>query len=419
MINVLNGTFVGIFGIILSASFCNISWTKKKHWQMTVCMTGLMLLQGLSYAAFDYETVQKLYPVLTHFPLVIVLALFTRKFLWSLTSVFVAYLCCDLRRWLALLIVAVSHGTAAQNLAELLLTVPLLLLLLKFATPAVCAISTESASVQLQFGLIPVLNYLFAYGTQVYTDLFYNGGPVFAEFMSFVCSVAYLIFVLRTSEEKRLRSELEHTQSTLNLQVEQSVREIELLRQSQQQASTYRHDLRHHMQFLSGCIKNGKLEQAQKYMEEIHADIEAHKVVLYCENEAVNLIFSAFAERARKQKISMEIKAALSKELSVTENDLCVLLSNALENSLHACQKLKDKNREAKIEVTAYEKNGRIFVQIVNSCDETIVLERGLPITKEPGHGLGVRSICAVVDKYQGICNFSVKDNTFILRVSL
>ena len=307
----------------------------------------------------------------------------------------------------------------AQNVTELLITVPLLLLLIKFAAPAVRVVSTESTSIQLQFGMIPVLGYVFFYVTQIYTDLFYSGSPVIAEFMSFVCSVAYLAFVLRTSEEKRLRSELEHAQSMLNLQVEQSVREIELLRQSQQQASAYRHDLRHHMQFLSGCIENGKTEQAQKYIEEIYADIEAHKVVLFCENETVNLIFSAFAERAKKQKISMEIKASLSKKLFVVESDLCVLLSNALENALHACQEFKDKNRAAVIEVTAYEKNGRTCIQIVNSCKGNIGVEHGLPVTKEPGHGLGVRSICTVVEKYQGICDFSVKNDKFILRVSL
>lgn len=419
MIDILNGTFVGIFGIILSAAFCNISWTRKTHWQMTGCMAGLMLLQGITYFLFDYEWVQRVYPVLMHLPLVIVLFVFTKKLLWSTISVFVAYLCCELRRWFALLIVAVCGGFAEQSVVELLLTIPLLWILLKFAAPAVRTVSTESASVQLQFGLVPVLGYVFSYVTQVYTDLFYNGGPVVAEFMSFVCSMAYLIFVLRTSEEKRLRSQLEHARSTLNLQVEQSVREIELLRDSQQQASTYRHDLRHHMQFLSGCIKNGKLEQAQKYIEGIHADIEAHKVTLFCENETVNLIFSAFAERAKKQDVSMEIKASLPGELSVLENDLCVLLSNALENALHACQKLKELQRSAVIEVMAYENNGKVFIQVINSCEEPVLFEDGLPTTKESGHGLGVRSICAVVNKYQGICDFSVKDERFILRVSL
>ena len=419
-ISTINGTFVGLFGIILSVSFCDISWTKKKQWQLLGSAVGLMLLQGIVYFLFDYEMVQKFYPVLTHLPLAVVLCIFTKEYLWSFVSVFAAYLCCELRRWLALLIVAVCAGDSlVQNIVELVLTVPLLLLLLKFVAPAVRSISKDSALVQLLFGIVPILSYVFSYVTQIYTNLFYSGGPVIAEFMSFVCSAAYLLFVLRISEEKRMRSHLEHTQSTLNLQVEQAVREIGLLRESQRQASTYRHDLRHHMQYLSACIENGKLEQAKEYISEIHSDIEAYKVMAFCENETVNLIFSSFSERAGKQGIAIEIRAELPQTISVGESDLCVLLSNALENALHACQKRKEKQLPAAIAVMAYEKNGRIFLQITNSCVENVDFDHDLPVTKEPGHGMGVRSICAVVEKYQGIYNFTVKDGNFILRVSL
>ena len=51
--------------------------------------------------------------------------------------------------------------------------------------------------------------------------------------------------------------QLEQTQNSLNLQVAQAVREIDALRESQRKASTYRHDLRHHLQYISACIENG------------------------------------------------------------------------------------------------------------------------------------------------------------------
>ena len=45
--------------------------------------------------------------------------------------------------------------------------------------------------------------------------------------------------------------------------------------------------------------------------------------------------------------------------------------------------------------------------------------ENGVPVTDRPGHGIGVRSICAIVDRYGGMYSFLVEDNKFILRVSL
>ena len=72
------------------------------------------------------------------------------------------------------------------------------------------------------------------------------------------------------------------------------------------------------------------------------------------------------------------------------------------------------------METTAYEKDGRLFVQIANSCSFPVQFDaQGVPTTSQPGHGLGVRSICAIVEKYKGLSDFSVQDGRFILRVSL
>ena len=66
-----------------------------------------------------------------------------------------------------------------------------------------------------------------------------------------------------------------------------------------------------------------------------------------------------------------------------------------------------------------YEKKRKILLQIVNSCDADILFDRGVPVSAEAGHGLGVRSICAIVEKYGGIYDFSVEDGRFTLNVSL
>ena len=42
------------------------------------------------------------------------------------------------------------------------------------------------------------------------------------------------------------------------------------------------------------------------------------------------------------------------------------------------------------------------MLQIINSCDESVVFAEGFPVASAPGHGIGVRSICAIVKKYGG-----------------
>ena len=420
IISLLNGFAVAAFGSTLSASFCDIAWNRKKQLAMTGSMAGILMVQGVIIYFTETEMVRYLYPLITHLPLIVILVMLTKKKLWSVVSVFTAYLCCQVRRWVALLVTAILQGDAmTQGIVELIITLPLLLLLLKYISPAVRSISYSGTWVQSQFCLIPAIYYIFDYATQIYTDLMTEGTPVVAEFMSFVCSVAYLVFILRSSEEKWIRNQLELTQDSLNLQITQSVREIETLRKSQEKTREYRHDMRHHMQYLSCCIENNKLEHAQEYIQKICSEIEANKVMVFCENEAANLIFSAFTGRAKEQNVPIIIKAQIPKNIHISESDLCVLLSNALENALHACQNLKEKGIEGKIEVSAFEKNKKLFLQFINSCDSDITFVQGIPVTSQPDHGIGVRSICALVERYEGIYTFEVIEDRFVLRVSI
>ncbi|MBD5514576.1 MAG: GHKL domain-containing protein [Lachnospiraceae bacterium] len=415
-----NSIAVAAFGMILSAAFCDILWTWRKRLIMAGSMAVILLFQGCIFFRIGEDIVEYTYPVVTHFPLIIVLCFLSKKRLWPTVSVLTAYLCCQTRRWLALLIVAIfSGGAAVQSIAELVMTLPLLLILLRFVAPSVRSISRHTFTAQWQFGLVPALYYGFDYLTSVYTNLLLDGVLVAVEFMPFVCSVAYLVFIVYYSEEGRIRSQLEQMQAVLNLQITQAVREIEVLRESRQKTRTYRHDLRHHMQYISSCIENGRLEQAQGYIREICSEIEMSEVIIYCENEAANLIFSAFTGRAKDCDIPITIRAGIAQSISISESDLCVLLSNALENALRACRRRKEKGLSATIEVDAYQRNGKFFLQAINSCEEDITFEYGLPVTNKPGHGIGVRSICAVVERYNGIYSFSVKDDKFILRVSL
>lgn len=420
VLTVPNGIVVALFGIVLSASFCDICWTKRNRIVLAVGTAAILLLQGAITFGASWDVMQELYPFTTHLPLAIILSVLSGKWLWPTISVLAAYLCCQLRRWVALLVIAMVPGIDwLQPAVEIVVTLPLLAVLLRYVAPAARSFARYPRSMQLLFGVVPLAGYLFDYVTRIYTSLLADGNQAAVEFMPFVCSVAYIVFVLRVSAEERTRGQLEQTRNNLKLQVGQAVREIEALRTSQQQTRAYRHDLRHHLQYISACIENGRGEQAQEYIQSICTEIEASKVTNYCENETANLIFSSYASRAENCGVPFRVEANIPQLISVAETDLCVLLSNALENALRACRRLKAEDRAAFIEVEAREKNGWIFLQFVNPCPKGVRFEDGLPVNRAEGHGVGVRSICAIVEKYKGLSDFSVQEGRFILRVSL
>lgn len=419
-LSLLNDLAVSIFGSVLSASFCGALAVPRSRRIFWGCMALLPLLQGWVYVRWDAVFLQHIYPLVVHLPLVLILYILTRRLLWPMISVLTAYLCCQLRRWIALLAVALlSGGNMMQDAVELIITVPLLLLLLRFAAPTIRELSGYPPRIQLQFGMIPALYYGFDYLTRVYTELLQNGDPAAVEFMPFVCCVAYLAFLLYHSAKERTQSQLQQAQKSLNIQLTQAVREINALQESQTLTRQYRHDLRHHLQYLSACMENGQTEQAQAYISDICEEIEAQKVQQYCENEAANLILSAFVGRAEKDGIAMNVQGTLPAFILVSDSDLCVLLSNALENAIHACQSFAAANKDCTIDVQFYERESKLFLQVTNPCGENVRFENGIPVSDEPGHGIGVQSICAIVRRYGGVYAFSVQNGRFVLRLSL
>lgn len=419
-LSLLNNISVSLYGSILSASFCDAITSRRKKIFFICAMLCLPFVQGIAYILWGDEFVRKIYPLVVHVPLFFILAFMTKRALWPFFSILMAYLCCQLRRWIALFIVSIfSGGKPMLDLVELIVTVPLLLLLLRFAAPVIRPLSGYNAKMQCQFGVIPLLYYVFDYTSTVYTNLLSNGGPVFVEFMPFVCCAAYLSFLLYNSTVEHSRNELRETQKTLSIQLKQAVREIDSLRESQTLASQYRHDMRHHLQYVSTCIKNGQEEQALSYMSGICKEIEAQKVVRYCENEAANLILSSFASRAAKAGIQMNIKGSFPASTRLSDSDLCVLLSNALENAINACKPLASSGIHCVIDVQFYNKDDRLFLQIENPFQKPIVFENQIPVSHEPGHGMGIQSICAIVDHYGGIYTFLTQDQHFILRLSI
>lgn len=422
LISLLNDAAVSIFGGLLSASFCGILHTRRNYLVFWVGMALMLIPQGAVYLLWDAAFRLQVYPLIVHLPLLLLLSFLTGKLLWPAASVLSAYLFCQIRRWFALLAVLVLSGDVlTQKLAELAITLPLLLFLLHFASPAIRQISNYPVKIQLQFSLIPALYYGFDYLTRVYTDLLSGGSPVVVEFMPTVCCVAYLVFLSYNSAEERRRSLLQQIQDNLKIQVNQAAREISALRESQAMTARYRHDLRHHLQYLLSCIDNGQTERAKDYISEICKEIESQQVRRYCENEAVNLILSSFVKRAEKTGVVMDIRGTLPAAVPCSDNDLCVILSNALENALHACLPFVEAGTDCTIDVEfrSFEQNGRVFLQIVNPCQEDVRFEKGIPVSGRPGHGIGVQSICAVVERYGGGCTFLTEKGQFILRLFL
>lgn len=414
----LNYTVVLFYGVLLTASFADVLHTTKDFIRIIIFSFTLLALKAFIYWVLGMDSTIRLYPLIIHLPLALYLRFYCgRKTIEAFASVFIAYLCCIPRQWLGLLLATLlGRGTELSYIIQILCSYPLLALTMLYVSPFIRRFICRSDKSSLLLILTPFLYYIFVYATTVYSSLLYSGSMLIIGFLISILILSYFVSSILYFQVILKRSELENAQALLHLQTEQAIENLKAMRHSEQLAATYRHDMRHHFQYLASCIDSGQMEDAMAYIRQHCTTINKQQVLCYCQNEAINLLLSAYKTKTAAAAIQMDIKLSITEQLTIPSDDLCVIFSNALENALNACTTLPPDSLKA-ISVTGYPKNGRTFFQIQNPYHGEIRFKGGLPVTDRKGHGIGTQSILLSVERYDGLCSFSAKNGFFTLRI--
>ena len=74
VLSLLNLASVGVFGIVLSAAFCDLEWTRQRKGILAVSTVLMLALQAVVSLHWGTGLARYLYPVITHLPLFLLLA---------------------------------------------------------------------------------------------------------------------------------------------------------------------------------------------------------------------------------------------------------------------------------------------------------------------------------------------------------
>ena len=204
-------------------------------------------------------------------------------------------------------------------------------------------------------------------------------------------------------------------------QMEALQRDYEVVQKKLELGRSYRHDMRHHMAALTALLRQGDCEGAQRYVTEWQGQLSEIETETWCRNTAVNGVLSTYLTQAREIGCVLDVDVALPASFPFEEMDLCVVLANALENAIHACEEAPDGTpRHIRLSVTLTDRR-RLTVSVENSCHNAMEFDgSGFPLVPHrEGHGLGLKSIAAVAEKYHGLFQCDCNEGVFTLRVVL
>ena len=330
---------------------------------------------------------------------------------------FVSFLCCQPPRWVGAVFGEFFESVSMDHIGYIATTILIFYILHKYALESIQHLMERSVKSCLLFAAMPTFYYFFDYSTTVYTDYLYRGSRAALHIMPFVTSTFYFIFVLLYYAETQRQAFIQRELDILDTQFKQAQVEFNSLKQIQQNAASYRHDMRHHFALLQGLASKEQINELKEYLNIAQSDIDNITPIRFCENETVNLILSSFVSKSKLLEIQINVDAKLPDNLSFSDTELCSLLSNALENAINACKKI-DEVTSRQINLKMYSKNNKLCIDIRNTYKIEPLFSNGVPISKESGHGYGTKSIAYVVEKHKGVFHFSTKDGWFIFQAT-
>ena len=414
----INYALVCFFGVALSVSIAGGCQTRRDRAVILSLLPIFLALQTGSWLMLGLEATKQLYPLLVHLPLLVALIFGLKRTAGiSLVSICAAYLCCQLPRCADVVATALIHSELVGEITYTIVIAPIFFLLRRYFVPSAREAMAVSPRSLLLFGSLPVLFYIFAYATAIYSDLLYSGSQVVAEALPTIGSLFYLFFTTAYHRQLQARAQAELQGSLMAGQLKQAELEMISLRQAEVQAAAYQHDMRHHLTAINAFLDAGKPRQAENYIKQVRADIEAITPKRFCENELVNLLCSSFGARAERMGARLAVEAALPSSVSISDTELCALLSNGLENALNAVEKLEEDRRW--VEFYCGVRLDKLLIEIKNPCTGQISFRDGVPESTQPGHGYGCRSIRTITQLHRGLCEFQAESGIFTLRVAL
>lgn len=198
----------------------------------------------------------------------------------------------------------------------------------------------------------------------------------------------------------------------MTAQIEASRDYTHSLLNSQDQLKGFYDSRKAYLDKLEGLISSHQPQEALQFIKEIGTQLDQTKQKQYCQNPLVNAALSTYLAKAEALHIPITVKAVIPKENAALSSDLAIVLSNLIENAIHASEKQPDSHRALSLLTLC--QGDVLNILVKNRFDGTVTFdEDGLPTTQAKGHGIGMKSLSHFRDTYDASVLCTCEDGWF------
>jgi signal transduction histidine kinase len=198
----------------------------------------------------------------------------------------------------------------------------------------------------------------------------------------------------------------------------ESVQELDRANQLYDAMRMLRHELKNDILSMEIMLKGKEYDKLEKHFSEITKSNAAILDRIECGNRVLNNILNVKKIDCNNRGVAFDAIAAVPAELPFDEKDLASLLVNLIDNAAEASLKTNAPSVSVKMKS---EKN-YCFITVINPVSGDILSDNpNLGTTKRDKsiHGIGLRVVKNIVDKYNGHIKFEQEGDMFIASLML
>ncbi len=232
-------------------------------------------------------------------------------------------------------------------------------------------------------------------------------------FAMVICLLSVLVSLLTSVLAKKYYSDLNHI---LEKQVQAQISHYEQREKANTELRKFKHDYNNHINCIQALISSGRYEEVSEYLNKLSTLLPSDSFLYKTGNYLSDAILTDKQEKAKKDKIQISFSGTIP--TSINNTDLCIILSNALDNAIESSRMCEG---EKEISVYGGYRHGYFILVMKNPTVNNISDNAALPATTKEDklhHGFGLLNINTVVEKYNGFMKTECKDNQFVLSLT-
>lgn len=240
-----------------------------------------------------------------------------------------------------------------------------------------------------------------------------NADIVLLTVLVLISNIFIMLLIGKIIRENKLSLENKFIKGKIKTQYEY----YERMKEKQFRTRQLYHDMKNHL----ACIERlNNSNESSKYINNIKQEIYKLENNFDTGNMILDIVLDEKYGICEERNITFVSKVDARQMNFIEDIDICSIFSNALDNSIEACDKIIDNDKNISI-VSTYIKNFFI-IKIENNKINEIILNKGKINTNKKDkllHGIGIESIKQTVEKYEGEVVIDYSENNFVLKIMI